>query len=111
MKNFACAAVAPLVIIGVVLAEDLTTVISKVEDGKVTFKKLKINKEDKTVEWVDEQTLPTTTGVNVVKGRFDKDAMKVVAGDPIDGGLKNEMFTEKSGFGGGRFATITIKDG
>jgi len=118
MRKFVCAAVATLMVFGVALAEDYTAVISKVEDGKVTFKKFKLNKEDMTTELVDEQTLPTTAGVKVVKGKYDEDTKKMVATDAIEGGLKHGRFTRldptrknKFGFDGGLTATITVEGG
>ena len=105
--------VVAFVTLGVALGDEFTAIISKVEDGKVTFKKFKgFNKEEKKADLGDEQTLPTTGSVKVVKAKFDKETKKSSAGEDIEGGLKNEMFTKidpkkgKGFFGGGLMATI-----
>jgi hypothetical protein len=100
-----CAAMAVFLFVGMAIADTFTAIITEVKDGKVTFTPAKFNKEDKKFEKGDTMTLPVASDVKVVKGKFDKDAKKVVPGDAIEGGLKAEMFTkigEK-----GMFATIT----
>src|SRR5262244_1115515 len=105
MKKVVCAAVVAVLCVGVALAEEFTAVITKVEGGKVTFAKGKFNKETKKFEKEKEQTLSVADKVKVVKGKFNKETKKLEAGDALEGGLKNEMFSkigEK-----GVFATIT----
>src|SRR4051812_28571013 len=73
MKKFVCAAVVACVAFCLAKADEFTAVITKVEDGKVTFKKF--NKDEK--KFSDEQTLPSTASVKVIKGKFDKDTKKM----------------------------------
>jgi hypothetical protein len=101
-----CTVSAVLVFVGVTMADNFTGIITEVKDGKVTFYKGSFNKEEKKFEKSDKATtLPVASDAKVTKAKFDKDAMKMVAGDPIEDGLKNEMFGkigEK-----GVFASIT----
>jgi hypothetical protein len=91
-----------------VIAEEYTASISKVDGGKVTFQKLK--RVDKKFEKDgDPMTLPVADNVKVNKGKFNKDTMKFDAGDEIKDGLKNEMFT-KIGDKGVRATIITDAD-
>ncbi len=120
MKKFVCAAVVACVAFCLAQADEFTAVITKVQDGKVTFKKFKgFNKEEKKVDLGDETTLPATSTVKVTKGKFDKDTKKVDY-TAVEGGLSNEMFKNigeakkgkgkgkgKGGFNvGGMMATI-----
>jgi hypothetical protein len=72
------------------LSEEFRAVLTKVADGKVTFTRTTAGKDSRKG---DEQTLPIADDVKVVKGKLDKDTNEVEAGEPIAGGLKNEMFT------------------
>jgi hypothetical protein len=76
--------------LGIALADEFGAIITKVESGKVTFSKFKGKDEPKG----PETTLPVADNVKVVKGKFNKETKKMEAGDPIEGGLKNEMFTK-----------------
>lgn len=87
---------------GISLAEEIRAVITKVADDKVTFAESK-GKGEKG----PEKTLSVAANVKVVKAKFNKDTKKLEAGDPLEGGLKNELFTnigEK-----GRGATIVTE--
>ena len=75
--------------VGVVFAEELRAVITKVEGGKVTFAEMKGKNERG-----DEQTLPVAKNVKVVKGKFNKETKTVDAGDDLPDGLKNKRFAE-----------------
>jgi hypothetical protein len=101
-----CTLAAVLAFVGMAMADTFTAIITEVKDGKVTFYKGSFNKEEKKFEKSDTATtLPVSSDVKVAKSKFDKEAKKVVAGDAIEGGVKNEMFNkipEK-----GMFATIT----
>jgi hypothetical protein len=74
--------------VGFSLADEIRAIITKVEGNKVTFSEIK-NKEKG-----EPKTLPVADKVKVVKGKFDKETKKIEAGDTIDEGLKNKMFTE-----------------
>src|ERR1043166_6947071 len=92
-RRFVCAAVVTLAVFGVALADEFTAVISKVEDGKVTYKKFKFNAEEKKIEFGDATTLPAAKDVKAPKTKFDKDAGKAVT-EPVEGGLANAMFKD-----------------
>src|SRR5262245_12410950 len=74
---------------GVMLADEIRAVITKVDGDKVTFSEVKGKGERGT-----EQTLPVAADVKIVKGQFNRETKKVEPGDKIEGGLKNKMFTD-----------------
>jgi len=77
--------------------------ITKVDGNKVTFKKFA-----KKGEKGEEVTLEAAADVTVTKGAgFKKDAEK--KGEPLEGGLKNDLFT-KIAEGKGVAAQITTAD-
>jgi hypothetical protein len=85
------------------LADEFGAVITKVQDGKVTFTKFKKGEGNK-FEKGPEMTLPTAATVKVVSGKVNPETKKLEAGEPLAGGLKNERLAnigEK-----GVFATI-----
>ena len=84
------AAVLVLVLgVSVGLAAEISAVITKIADGKVTFAESK-GKGEKG----PEQTLPIAADAKIMSAKFDKDTKKVVAGDALKDGLKNEMFSK-----------------
>jgi hypothetical protein len=92
-----CATTAILLFGGMAIADTFTAIITEVKDGNVTFYKAMFNKEEKKMEKQgDKMTLPTAPDVKISKGKFDKDAKKFVAGDALEGGLKNTMFDKIS---------------
>jgi hypothetical protein len=97
---------AVLAFVGLAMGDSFTAVITKVDGGKVTFKKfLGFNKEEKKIDLGEEMTLPVAADVKVSKGKFNKEEKKIVADTPIEGGVKGEAFKnipEK-----GMFASIT----
>jgi hypothetical protein len=73
--------------VGVVFADEIRAVITKVEGNKVSFYKIEgKGKEAKKVG--DEVTLPIAKDVKVVKMK------KGEPGEPLEDGLKNKRFTE-----------------
>src|SRR5262249_24054345 len=68
---------------------EIRAIITKVDGGKVTFAENK-GKGEKG----PEKTLPVAEGVKVMKDKFNKDTKKLEAGDALEGGLKNEMFSK-----------------
>ena len=90
MRRFVCAVVVALATFSVVMADEFTGFITKVEDGKVTYNKFDFKEKKKD----DSKTLPAAKDVKVVNGKFNKEDFKIEAGDKIDGGLKNEMFSK-----------------
>ena len=102
MKKFVLAAVCTLAMVGFVTADEFIASITKVEGGKISFMKGKKG-EDQT-----PGTAEVAKDVKVMTGMFDKDAGGIKAGDPVEGGLKNEMFTKIGDKG--VFAQITTDD-
>ncbi len=103
LKRMVGVAVMALVCGGLVFADEIRGVINKVDGGKITFTPLKKGEKG------EAQTLPAAENIKVVSAKFNKDTKKLEAGDPIEGGLKNEMFSkigEK-----GMFATIVTEGG
>jgi hypothetical protein len=95
MRRFVGAAVVALVTFGIAMAEEFGAVITKVEDGKVTFHKTKFNKETKKLEKGDAMTLPVGKDAKIAKGK-NIGKGKVEVGDAIEGGLKAEVFSKIS---------------
>jgi hypothetical protein len=108
MKKFALAVLFTVGMVGFVMAEDFTAVITKIDGTKVTYKKAMFSKDGKKID-DKATTAEVSKKLAVVKGKFDKDAGKAVDGDAIEGGLKADAFKdvseEKS-----VFATITVAD-
>jgi hypothetical protein len=90
--------------VGITFADELRGVITKVEGGKITFTEMKGKEKG------DEKTFTVDEKVKVVKGKFNKDTKAIEAGDDIENGLKNEMFT-KIGEKGVRASVVTDSDG
>jgi len=88
LRKLVCAAVVVVIGIGVVTADEFRATITKVENGKITFKKGKKGEEGEAM------TLPVTAKVKVTEGKFNPDTQKFDAGKEIEKGLKNEMFTK-----------------
>jgi hypothetical protein len=91
-------------LVGVAMADEIRAIIIKVDGDKVTFAENKGKGERG-----DEKTLPVSDKVKVVKGKLNPDTKKLEAGDKIENGLKNEMFS-KIGEKGMRALIITDKD-
>ena len=88
LRRVVCAAFVLAVCVGFTLGGEFMGRITKIEGGKVTFT------EFKGKEKGDTKTLPLSDKVKVVKGKFNKETMKMEAGEPVEGGLKSEMFTK-----------------
>jgi hypothetical protein len=91
MRKLVGAAVLLVLCVGLTMADEIRAIILKVEGDKVTFAEAK-----RKGERGPEQTLPVADNVKVVKGRFNQETKKLEAGDPIDEGLKNPMFSSIS---------------
>jgi hypothetical protein len=65
-------------------------VITKVEGNKVTL--FRIKKGEKGPEKGDMETMIAADNVKVVKGVFNKEEKKFEEGEPLESGLKNEIF-------------------
>ena len=89
MRRFVCAVVVCVAVVGVAVADEFSGIITKVDKDKVTFYKFDFKAKEKG----NEMTLPVAKDVKVVEAKFNKDDKKIEAGDKIEKGLKNEMFT------------------
>jgi len=96
------------VCLGIAMADEIRAVITKVEDNKVTFAEVKGKGKD--AEKGKEQTLPVSGKVKVVWGNKNKETKKVEAGDEIEKGLKNEMFSKDKLGDKGKGALIITDD-
>lgn len=105
IRKIACALFILGLSFSLAVAEEFGATIKKVEDGKITFAK-----RDKDKKSGDEMTLPLADKVKVVHGKFNKETMKLEAGDEVKDGLKNDMFT-KIGEKGLFARVITDEDG
>jgi hypothetical protein len=89
MRKLVGSAILLVLCVGITLADEIRAIILKVEGDKVTFAEAK-----KKGEKGPEKTLPVAENVKVVKGKFNKETKKLEAGDPVDDGLKNKMFSD-----------------
>lgn len=76
--------------VGVMFADELRGVITKVDGNKITFA------ERKGKEKGEEQTFTAAKNVKVVKGKFNRETKSVEAGEELEGGLNHKMFTNIS---------------
>src|SRR5688572_28541331 len=95
MRKLAAVAACMVLCVGFVMAEEFTAVITKVDGDKVTFHKVKRGekKGDKGTKG-EAETLPLAKDAKIVKGKFNKEDKKLEAGEAIESGLKNEMFSK-----------------
>jgi hypothetical protein len=106
LRKLLSGAVILTVCVGFTLADEISALIYKVDGGKVTFKENK----GRGMDPGPEKTLPVSKDVKVLTGKFDMDTKKLVGGDPIENGLKNEMFTKIDAEKGLRGTVVTDKD-
>jgi hypothetical protein len=90
LRRVVSAVVLLLLCLGFAMAEEIRAFITKVDGHKVTFAENKGKGERGT-----ERTLPAVDKVKVVKGKKNKETKQVEAGEEIDKGLKNEMFSKE----------------
>ncbi len=88
--------------LGFVLAEDFGGTITKVDGNKIS-----ITKKGAKGKKGDEVVLEAVSGVKVHKGKLNEEK-KAEAGEAIESGLKNEIFTKIGEKGVG--ARITTND-
>jgi hypothetical protein len=105
MKKLVLTAVCSLALVGFVIADEIACTITKVDGNTVYY----FTGGGKAGGEKKEGKATAAADVKVVKGMFDKDAGVLKAGDPIENGLKNDMFT-KIEEGKGVGATITTND-
>ncbi len=88
LRKLVGSAILLVLCVGITLADEIRAIILKVEGDKVTFAEAK-GKGEKG----PEKTLPVVENVKVVKGKFNKETKKLEAGDTVDDGLKNKIFS------------------
>src|SRR4029077_13420664 len=93
-RRFVAALMLALTAFGFAVADEFQAIITKVKDGRVTYKRVKGLNEEGKAEYAAEKTLPTAKDVKVVKARYDTEAKKMVNGDPLEGGLKHDAFKD-----------------
>jgi len=89
VRKLVCAMFVMTVAIGFAFADEFNATITKVDGNKVTYQKFKKKEKDG-----DPVTIEVAKDAKILTGKFDKDAKKLVAGDPIEGGLKSDTFAK-----------------
>src|SRR5438094_541576 len=97
MKKFVCAAFCTFALVGFVMADEFGALITKIDKDTVTYYKTKKGEGGKKGFGAQEKDGPElkakiAKGVKVVQAKFDADAGKLVAGDPLENGLENDFF-------------------
>jgi hypothetical protein len=87
LRKAVCAVAVLAVTISVASAEEFFGSIKKIADNKVTVA-TKFDKAEK--KFTEEKTLTLAKNVKVVNAKFNKEEKKIEAGEPLEGGLKNE---------------------
>lgn len=106
VRKLFCSMFVMAIALGVAAAGEFQGRILKVDGDTVTVQKLK-GKGKKVENDGDPVKLKVGKDAKIVGGKFDKDAKKVVDGDAVTDGLKNEMFSKISDKG--ITATITTE--
>jgi hypothetical protein len=111
LRKVVPALVVMLFCVGITLGDEFACVIKKIDGNKLTLQKTKFDKAAKKVENDGDPIVGTVSdSTKFVKAKFDKDTKKMVDGDPLEGGLKNDVFTKIDAEKGLR-CTVTIDDG
>lgn len=94
LRKLIAASLVLVLSVGVVFAEEIRGVITKVEGNKVTF--APVEGRGKDAKKGPEKTMTVSKDVKVMRMKFNKETKKAELGDAIDGGLKHKMFSEIS---------------
>ncbi len=97
IRKLVCAMVVMVAVIGVVVADEFTASITKVDGNKITYQKYK--KAEKGKKGVGEKdgepvTVAVAKDAKIAQGKFNKDTKKLEAGDAIEGGLSAPVFSK-----------------
>ena len=117
MRKFVAASLVLVIAVAVAAADEFVGFITKFEDGKMSVKK------SKGTEPPEEVTLKVADNVKIVRGKVNKDTMKIEAGEDFEGGkdalaklvketaerVKKWIEEGKKGFGLGVFASIVTE--
>jgi hypothetical protein len=107
LRKAVCAAAVLAFAFSVAAAEEINGRILKIEDGKITVAS-KYDKETK--KFAEEKSYPLAKDVKVLTAKFNKEEKKVEAGEPLQGGLKNERL-QNLGERGVRATVVTNNAG
>src|SRR5262245_50134882 len=88
VRRFVSAVIILALCVGVAVADETWARINKIDGNKITFTEVKNLKQG------TEKTLPADDYVKVYRGKFNPQTKKMEAGEPLEGGLKNEVFTK-----------------
>ena len=89
MKKFVFALVSTVVMVGFVLADDFTAVITKVDGNKIEYKKYTGTGKDKKVDDAVTKSV-VAADAKILTGMYNKDSKKFEDGDVLKDGMKNE---------------------
>lgn len=90
MRKVVCAVVVLALCCGIALSDEIRAVILKVDGNKITLKENKGKGE-----FGPEKTMTVADNAKILKGsKFNKDTQKFDVVDPIEKGLKDEMFSK-----------------
>lgn len=117
MGKFVAASLVVVIAIDVAAADEFVGFVTKFDDGKMTIKK------SKGTEAPEEVILKFADDVKIVRGKFNRETMKIEAGEAYEGGKdafakevketaeRVKKWTEegKKGFGLGVFARIVTE--
>jgi hypothetical protein len=110
MHRFVAAATAVLLVVTVALSDEFVGIITKFEDGKITFTKFKKGEKP------EAETMKVSQKVKFMKAKFNPEEKKFEVNGELEGGkeafvtrLKDAIKNKKGKFGGGVFAQIVTK--
>jgi len=109
LRTLSCACAALLVCGLIVVAAEKQFLISEVDTDKNTITGKEVKGKN---DFGDKVTIKLGKDVKIVRGVFDPDTKSFKDGDPIEGGIKNEMFSkDKLGEKGKRVRITTEGEG
>jgi hypothetical protein len=117
MQKFVAASLVLVIASAVAVADEFVGFVTKYENGKMTVKK------SKGTEAPEEVTLKVSDKVRIVRGKFNTDTGKIVAGEAFEGGkdalakqvketaerVKRYIEEGKKGFGLGVFVSLVTE--
>jgi hypothetical protein len=92
IRKLFCSMFVMVVAVGFVFADEWQGRITKIDGDNITVQKYK--GKGKKAEKDGDPVVVNTKGAAIIGGKFDPDAKKVVDGDPIKDGWKNDMFSK-----------------
>jgi hypothetical protein len=112
MRRVVCAAVVFACVVSLAVADTFMAVVTKVDDGKVTFHKVKRPKRGEKLERAEDQTVPLAATAKLLRGgKFDKETKKVTGGESVSKAELGKLVAEGGKGGKGRLAVIHTEKG